>query len=376
MQLFSKRTILEIKKFFTRQYFVLFLMVAVGIKLCLFPYFIGFEPNGAIFLSSYLFSFLFAVLVFLPFIFIKKHKKPTSLALGVVLSVLLYLDLLYFRFFQSLPTFGLFDAIRQTGDIAPSIASLTKIFDIWIFFDVILISIFELAAYYFLKSSWQGRHKEEAVGKAEKVFLGILLAILITLTFSFTFLEAPRQRISDALSWSFETRYNTQYFGVMGSHMIDGYRYFEEKFVTVSEADRQEVETWVKTNLFQKETTTEVTGTATGKRVIMIQVESLGSLVIGKKYQGNEITPNLNKLMNSSNYFPNTRFVIGSGHTSDTDLVVNTSLYPLYDSAAFIRYGKDNYSGLPKVLAQAGYKPPLITPTIETFGIEVLLSDH
>ena len=137
--------------------------------------------------------------------------------------------------------------------------------------------------------------------------------------------------------------------------MIDGYRFFEEKLTTVPPGDRAAVVSWVKENLKSEQPLDDMTGVANGKRVIIVQVESLGTMVVGKDYQGQEITPNLNKLARSSYYFTDARFLIGAGHTSDTDLVVNTSLYPLYDSAAFVRYGKDNYAGLAKVLSQGGY---------------------
>jgi phosphoglycerol transferase MdoB-like AlkP superfamily enzyme len=98
-----------------------------------------------------------------------------------------------------------------------------------------------------------------------------------------------------------------------------------------------------------------MTGTAQNKRVIMIQVESLANFPIGNSINGQEITPNLNTLLGDSHYFTDHRYVIGAGHTSDTDFVVNSSIYPLYDSSAFVRYGRDNFSGLPEVVGDSGY---------------------
>ena len=66
-----------------------------------------------------------------------------------------------------------------------------------------------------------------------------------------------------------------------------------------------------------------------GKNLIYIQVESLENFVIGQKINGKEITPNLNKLVQSSLYFPNTFEQVNEGTSSDADLMVNTSMLPL-----------------------------------------------
>ena len=87
----------------------------------------------------------------------------------------------------------------------------------------------------------------------------------------------------------------------------------------------------------------------------MIQVESLGGFVVNQKIDGKEITPTLNSLAKTSQFFPNERFLIGEGHTSDTDFVTNSSYFPLSDAAAFVRFGHDNFTSLPKTLIANGY---------------------
>jgi lipoteichoic acid synthase len=356
MQLSEKTIGTSILDFLKRQYFVLFFMLAIGIKFCLFNLLIGLNPADPQAIAGYVSSFLTAFIIFMPLLFIKKVKKPLAFLLALVLSLILYFDLIYFRFFQSLPTFGMMDAISQASDIAPSITALMRFTDIILFADLFIIGIFEAVSLWIIKVPWQGQHKEAEVGKIEKILLGTLLVTLAVIGLVFTFARVPRQRLADALSWSFETRYNTQYFGVIGSHFIDGYRFFEEQSTKVTPEVTKEVQDWVGANLKTEAPVDSSTGIAEGKRVIMIQVESLGTFVVDGKVKGQAITPNLNSFKKEAHYFANNRFVIGSGHTSDTDLVANSSLYPLYDSAAFVRYGKDNYSGLAKVLTQAGYK--------------------
>jgi phosphoglycerol transferase MdoB-like AlkP superfamily enzyme len=92
-----------------------------------------------------------------------------------------------------------------------------------------------------------------------------------------------------------------------------------------------------------------------GKNVIMIQVETLQSLVIGTKYRGQEITPNLNKLAAKSWYFPNTFAQTSAGNTVDAEFTANTSLLAPTDGASSVEYSDYELTGLPKLVRANGY---------------------
>ena len=52
----------------------------------------------------------------------------------------------------------------------------------------------------------------------------------------------------------------------------------------------------------------------------MIQVESMQDFVIGREYEGQELTPNLNALIEgNATYFDNFYQQVGSGNTSDAE---------------------------------------------------------
>ncbi len=108
---------------------------------------------------------------------------------------------------------------------------------------------------------------------------------------------------------------------------------------------------------------------AKGKNLIYIQVESLENFVIGKTVNGKEITPNLNKLVQKSLYFPNTFEQVNEGTSSDADLMVNTSMLPLRQGSTFFRYPNTNYNSLPNLLEGEGYATSAIHPDKGSFGI-------
>ncbi len=69
-------------------------------------------------------------------------------------------------------------------------------------------------------------------------------------------------------------------------------------------------------------------GIAEGKDVYVVQLESFHDWVIGLEVEGQEVTPNLNRLLDESFYFDRVYQQIGKGNTSDAEFVMNTSLYP------------------------------------------------
>ncbi|MCL1810094.1 MAG: sulfatase-like hydrolase/transferase [Clostridiales bacterium] len=99
-------------------------------------------------------------------------------------------------------------------------------------------------------------------------------------------------------------------------------------------------------------------GVAEGRNLIVIQLESLQNFVIGLEYNGQEVTPNLNRLIEGNTaYFDHYYQQIGSGNTSDAEFASNNSIYGALMSYTYKLYGKQNYfRGLPAMLKEKGYE--------------------
>lgn len=97
-------------------------------------------------------------------------------------------------------------------------------------------------------------------------------------------------------------------------------------------------------------------GLAKGKNLILIQVESLQNFVIGAKYNGQEITPNLNKLLGKDSfYFDHYYSNIGKGNTVDAEFSTLNSLYPVIDRECYSLYEQNTFNGLPWLMRENGY---------------------
>ena len=96
-------------------------------------------------------------------------------------------------------------------------------------------------------------------------------------------------------------------------------------------------------------------GAASGKNVIMVQLESTENFLVGLAVNNQEITPNLNQLVKESMYFPHFYSQIGQGNTSDAEFITNTSIYPLQKGSIATDYVDIDYPSLPRLLKNQGY---------------------
>ena len=100
-----------------------------------------------------------------------------------------------------------------------------------------------------------------------------------------------------------------------------------------------------------------LTGIGKGKNLIVLQVEAFQNFAVGLTYDGQEITPNINKLIEdkSSIYYNNYHQMIGRGNTSDAEFVSQNSLYPSMEEPTYTQYAHNTYYGLPWLLRDNGY---------------------
>ncbi|MDD3678942.1 MAG: LTA synthase family protein [Patescibacteria group bacterium] len=261
-------------------------------------------------------------------------------------TLLIWANAIYFRFFGSLIKVEALTIASQATGVTDSILSLMRLSDIFLFFDIFLF----LGLRFFLKDKKPKRDKLTSL----KMILAVLF-LSFSVIFSILFSDFRSGRLADLLYRNYDVNLIGLRYGVLGAHGLNSYRFIKNSFKRLDEKERQEVIEWVKKNATQEEEENEFSGVATSKNVYLIQFESLQSFVVNKKFEGQEITPNLNRIIKDGYYFPNGESVIGGGRTSDSDFASNTSIYPLRDEATFVQYGRHNFTSLPKALSSAGY---------------------
>ena len=97
-------------------------------------------------------------------------------------------------------------------------------------------------------------------------------------------------------------------------------------------------------------------GLAEGRNVIIIQVEALQNFPVGAFYDGQELTPSLNRMIAEDTlYFDHYYYQIGGANTADAEFAVNNSLFAPEANGAYVQYPGNRYCSLAMLLKDHGY---------------------
>lgn len=99
----------------------------------------------------------------------------------------------------------------------------------------------------------------------------------------------------------------------------------------------------------------EYTDIFKGKNMLVIHAESIQQFLLDTKINGEELTPNLNKLAKEGIYFSNFYAQESVGTSADSEFTFSTSLMPAASGTVAINYTDREYVSTQKLLKQLGY---------------------
>lgn len=259
-------------------------------------------------------------------------------------SVVIYFNLLFYRSFTDFLTIPQFFQLSNVVDLTTSIFTLIKWYDLFLFIDVVIIWVIS---------------KRETIGmtkpysKRTKIIAVVISLLLLSTNFLLAEMERPQ-----LLSRGFDREYIVKNIGLFYFHLYDVVLQskMHTQRVIANSHDISTVQQYVD-DYIRTDERSELYGIAEGRNVIFISAESLQSFVIQNTLHGEEITPFLNGLIEDSQsfYFDEFYHQTAQGKTSDSEFIVENSLYPLPGGAVFFTHGQNRYHSLAEMLAKAGY---------------------
>lgn len=307
---------------------------------------------------TYYFSF---ILVFLSFSLLLKGKGRIIylFIIDAFITALILLDLAYFRGFQTLPSILLLTQMANLDNMGGTISSMFSNKDFLLFVDFVLFGCFV-----FLTRNSYKKEKKRAPISFIVIFI---LSIFYIQYVPINIYVFNNEDIKNGYLFSnYDPTDTARYFSSIGYHIFDIINtYKDSKPYKLTDEDKNQINTFFANK--EKLDNNEYAGIFKGKNLIIIQVESLESFVINKKINGQEITPNINNLIKEGLYFPNIYEQVNEGTSSDADLMINTSMYPLRRGSTFFRYPGTRYNSLPNLLEEEGYDTVAIHPDKGSF---------
>lgn len=293
-----------------------------------------------------------ALFISLAFLFKSRQRLWYLLGFNVVVSILFWADILYYRGFNAMPTPLTLAQTANLHNLSASILAMVSPIDALFIVDLPILLGGAL-----LIPSW-GRANKRRPGLA----LVFVIACLVLLIWR-PILDVRAGRNLKFTTYSkFDSTFTCRVMSPIGYHLytIVSARN-EARRIRLNDQDRRTVQHWFERNQ-ENLPDNRYKGMFRGMNLIIIQVESLETFIINRALDSQEITPNLNRLLKHSFYFKDFYEQTNEGTSSDADLMANTSIYPVRQGSAFFRYPHTRYNSLPVLLKARGYSTVAVEP--------------
>jgi phosphoglycerol transferase MdoB-like AlkP superfamily enzyme len=314
------------------------------------------NPDHSVLDTGYYDDFQISYVIFIAFIVIPlapgfllrgRSRLVYYLAVNGALSLLLIADLWYYRAYSTFLSFLLWQQKGNLGGLSDSIRSLSRRVDLLFLADLAVLVPLTLVR----------RRLGHGARRAVPLAVGLVLAAAGALWLMHLKLDVNGTDSEPRFVYPcWAARQTIAYQSPLGFHVLDfWFVYLRPRSVSLSPAQRNEIGAWYEAKR-ERLPDNRYRSVLAGRNLIVVQVESLENFVIGQRVAGQEITPVLNRLLPNSLYFCTLYDQANEGMSSDSDLMTNTSVYPVRKGSTFFRFPGNSYLSLPRLLRAAGYR--------------------
>ena len=281
------------------------------------------------------------------YLFKPKNRFKYLLTVSIIFVAICVINSMYYTNYLSFGSFSLLATSLQIVDVGDAVVeNIMELKDfsyIWQIFALIFV-------YVTVDAKKVHRTKEKSNRKLFKntMITGVSFLLLFIITLSSTDIGRLLKQ------WNRE--YIVMRYGIYTYQISDlisnltpkinsmfGYDSNSKIFRDYYEENKEEKKTNQYTDIFK------------GKNVIVIHAESFQQFTMNLKFNGKELTPNMNKLAKEGIYFSNFYSQESVGTSSDSEFTFNTSLTPASSGTVAINYYDREYVTIPKLLKTQGY---------------------
>ncbi|MEE1132570.1 MAG: LTA synthase family protein [Caryophanon sp.] len=288
-------------------------------------------------------SFLLIIYGLSLFLKTTKARNRYIVITSIILSVVLYGNVAFYRFYNDFVTLPVLFQTSNFGDLGTSAAEIVSLWDLLYFIDIVII---------ICAVKWLRVEQQDVIvlPQVRRLYFTFATAMLV---FNLGLAETERPQL---LTRSFDRELLVKNIGTYNYHLYDFYIQSKSSAqrALADGSELVEVSNYVNASKIER---SELFGEFEGRNVIFVSFESLQSFVIDEQMDGHEITPFLNSLVDRDDtfYFNNFYHQTGLGKTSDSEFITENSLFGLGRGAVFFTHGGNTYNSMSEKLRDNGY---------------------
>lgn len=283
------------------------------------------------------------------YLFKGKKRYVYLLVWAIIFTAICTINSAYYTFYTSFASVSMLSLTQYIGEVGDAVVeNVLQIKDLVYVFPLIFF------IYYYHRLVKKDKYKIYTKEKRIRKFKNTIIAgaiILVLFIVSLSSLEISR----------FVKQWNREYivmrFGIymyQGNDIVASIRPQISAMFGYDDAKKEFTE-YYKDRPDEQDYTNEYTNVLEGRNVIVIHAESMQGIALNRTFNGEEVTPNLNRLIKEGLYFSNFYSQVSVGTSSDTELTFNTSLMPTQNGTAFVSYFDRTYIATPSLMKEKGY---------------------
>ena len=304
---------------------------------------------GGLFSFKPLFFDLTIIILFgsISFFFKPKNRFIYLQTVLIIITIMNIINGFYYDFYD-FASFSLLASLGQASEVTGAIIEKLKP---WHLIYIIMPILFKLVNYILKSKDYFNRAEQETISK--RLLIEVLIIGGICLFINIAGLDKTDL---SRLNKQWNRGYVVERFGIIvyqGNDLFQTIRSYLSSVFGYEEAAKN-FQTYYEEHPY-KESDNKYTNLFKGYNVITIHMESIMNFLIDFKINGEEVTPNLNKLVRESMYFDNFYAEVSSGTSSDTEFTLATSLLPVQLGTVNVSYFNRKYVTLYSLLAEKNY---------------------
>lgn len=278
----------------------------------------------------------------------EKNRFPYLLVMSFILSLICIINSIYYTFYTSFVSVSLIATSRYAVQVGDAIVENVMTIQDFIY---LLAPILLILTYLKIRKSVKKENREKRDFKKMSTSMVGAGIVLLTFILSLNSLEIGRY----AKQWNRE--YIVMRFGVYAYQLNDIVKSIEPQLTSLFGYDKalKIFNEYYQDYPEEQTKKNKYTGIFEGKNILVIHYESMQNLNIGLTFNGEEVTPTLNKLAKESIYFSNFYSQVSVGTSSDSEFTFNTSLMPTNNGTVFVSFFNREYVSIPLLLREKGY---------------------
>lgn len=277
-----------------------------------------------------------------------KNRFGYYLGFSIFFSAICLINSIYYTYYTSFASVSMLSLTQYVGDVGDAVVEqVINIKDfLYILGPIILIIVNTRLKKknYYKKVEIKSDRKKKTI---QTVSTGAVIALIFILTLT------PTDMSRLVKQWNRE--YIVMKYGIYIYQANDVIASVQPKINSLFGYDqaKKSFKDYFKDK--EKKQDNKYTNIFEGKNVIVIHAESIQTNLMDLSFNGQEVTPNLNRIAKEGMFFTNFYSPVSVGTSSDAELMFNTSLLPTKSGTAFVSYSNRTYNATPKLLKDKGY---------------------